>query len=75
MVSVSCLTVKINRKSKIRHENFRPSPPSRLYYPPLDSETGWTGELWSKTNPSIGKTKGIAYFFFGKTKIFSKFSD
>ena len=21
-----------------------------LVLPPLDSETGWTGELWSKTN-------------------------
>ena len=27
-----------------------PPPPSRSYYPPLDSETGWTGELWSKTH-------------------------
>ena len=44
-----------------------------LRLPPLDSETGWTGELWSKTNllnwpdwralvesrpPNIGKLKG-----------------
>ena len=36
-------------QSKIRHEDFRPSFVTyRL--PPLDSETGWTGELWSKTN-------------------------
>ena len=28
-----------------------PPPPSvTLRVPPLDSETGWTGELWSKTN-------------------------
>ena len=41
-------------RSKIRREDFlclfvRPPlpPPSRSGYPPLDSETGWTGELWS----------------------------
>ena len=38
--------------SYIRHEDFlllllRPPPPSRSGDPPLDSETGWTGELWS----------------------------
>ena len=40
-------------ESNIRHKDFRPSvrPPSvTLTVPPLDSETGWTGELWSKTN-------------------------
>ena len=26
------------------------SPFDRLRLPPLDSETGWTGELWLKTN-------------------------
>ena len=34
---------------------------------PLDSETGKTGDLWSKTNILNGKTKEIAffrYFFF-----------
>ena len=25
-------------------------PSVMLTVPPLDSETGWTGELWSKTN-------------------------
>ena len=40
--------------SKIRHEDFR--PPSfcpffeMLRVPLLDSEMGWTGELWSNTN-------------------------
>ena len=29
---------------------------------PLDSETGWTGELWSKTNSSNNKTKRKALF-------------
>ena len=40
--------------SYIRHEDFlllllllRP-PSVTLRGPPLDSETGWTGELWSK---------------------------
>ena len=41
-------------KSYIRYKNFRPSfglrPSVTLRGPPLDSETGWTGELWSKTN-------------------------
>ena len=42
-------------KSYIRHEDFlrlsvRPSSSSvTLRGPPLYSETGWTGELWSKT--------------------------
>ena len=39
------------QSSKIRHKDFRPSDSSvTLRGPPLDSETGWTGELWSKTN-------------------------
>ena len=43
--------------SNIRHEDFRPSvrsfvlPCVTLRGPPLDSETGWTGELWS--NPVL----------------------
>ena len=34
--------------SNIRQEDFRASV--TLVLPPLNSETGWTGELWSKTN-------------------------
>ena len=30
--------------------SVRPSSFVTLRGPPLDSETGWTGELWSKTN-------------------------
>ena len=42
---------KIYPKLDMRISFVRPPPPpSRSYYPPLDSETGWTGELWSKTN-------------------------
>ena len=44
-------------KSYIRKGKYRPATPtaadapsSRSGYPPLDSEMGWTGELWSKTN-------------------------
>ena len=33
-----------------------PPPPVTLTVPPLDSETGWTGELLSKTN-SLKKQK------------------
>ena len=36
--------------SNIRHKSFHSPPPSRSDQPPLDSETGWTGELWLKTN-------------------------
>ena len=37
-------------KSYIRHEDFRSSCSSvTLRVPPLISEMGWTGELWSKT--------------------------
>ena len=37
---------------------------------PLDSETGWTGELWSKTNCLNWQNKEIT-FFLAKKKIFS----
>ena len=40
--------------SNIRHEDFRPPPSVRLRVPPLKSETGWTGELWS--NPATTTT-------------------
>ena len=47
--------------SYIRHEDFRllllrPSSVT-LTVPPLDSEMGWTGELWSKTKSYIRKGK------------------
>ena len=33
--------------------------------PPLDSETGWTGELWSKWRPpNIGNLRGQPFFSF-----------
>ena len=34
----------------IRREDFRPAPSVLLIPPTLDSEMGWTGELWSKNN-------------------------
>ena len=40
---------------------------------PLDSEAGWTEELWSMTISLIGKTKKIT--LFSREKIFTKFSD
>ena len=40
--------------------------PSRSGDPPLDSETGWTEELWSKTNLLNWKTKRITFFFLQK---------
>ena len=36
-----------------------PPPSVTLRLPPLDSETGWTGELWSKTNLLKWKNKKI----------------
>ena len=38
------------RKGKCRPATTTTTTPSRSGDPPLDSETGWTGELWSKTN-------------------------
>ena len=42
--------------------------------PPLDSETGWTGELWSNRVLLILENLENSNFFRQK-KIFSKFSD
>ena len=40
------------KQSYIRHEDFCPlfGLCNAQGTPPLDSETGWTGELWSNTN-------------------------
>ena len=38
---------KLDTRISVRPSSVRPS---RSGDPPLDSETGWTGELWSKTN-------------------------
>ena len=35
-----------------------------LRLPPVDSETGWTGEPWSKTNILNWQTKWTAFFSF-----------
>ena len=67
----------IMTSSYIRHEDFtRPSvfrPSSvTLRLPPLISEMGWTGELWSKTKFLIleNKEDSIFYLFFRHKKIF-----
>ena len=45
------LKVDYSLESYIRHEDFlRSSSSVTLVLPPLKSETGRTGELWSKTN-------------------------
>ena len=66
--------------SNIRHTNFRLffvcSPVCScvpLGVPPLDSETGQTGELWSKTNHLNWQNQEYS-FFLAKKNIFSKFS-
>ena len=48
-----------SEKSNIRHEEFRLSFVTLIRPLPLDSEMGWTGELWSNINIR-GKTKKIA---------------
>ena len=73
----------VQRKSYIRHEDFirpfvRPSvrPSSvRLTVPPLDSEMGWTGELWSKTKFLILENleDSISIFFSPRKNIFPNF--
>ena len=45
-----------------------------LRVPPLDSEMGWTGELWSKTY-LLNWQKEDNRFFLAVQKIFLKFSD
>ena len=46
--------LSLKMKSYIRHEDFRSSfvclSVRQVRTTPLDSETGWTGELWLKTN-------------------------
>ena len=45
--SLLTITITLILKSYIRHEDFlRPSSVT-LVLPPMKSETGWTGELWS----------------------------
>ena len=53
VVAVSPQMRLVQVESNIRHEDFRSSvrPCVTLMGPPLDSETGWTGELWS--NPVL----------------------
>ena len=53
--------------SNIKHKDFRFRPsvrPSRLYYLPLDCETGWTGELWLKNNLHKWQNNVNIFFFF-----------
>ena len=59
--------IVLNNRILIRKDKCRPAtttpttPVSRSGCPPLDSEKGWTGELWQKTNLlNWKKTKGIA---------------
>ena len=37
-----------HEKSYMRHKDFR-FPSVTIVLPPLDSKTGWAGELWLKT--------------------------
>ena len=52
-----CTTQRLLDLSYIRHKDFcsfvRPDFSVTLVLPPLDSEMGWTGELWSKTKFQI----------------------
>ena len=54
-IDLTCIYEHVTFKaSNIRHKNFCPSR-VRLKVPPLDSEEGWTRELWLKT-------KRLAFF-------------
>ena len=59
--------------SNIRHQDFhacvRASSAVTLRLPPLDSETGWTGELWSKTNLLIWQNYDKTFFCAAKKKL------
>ena len=62
--------------SYIGHKDFRPPSvlcPSRSGDPPLDSETGWTGEIWLKTNLLNWQNKKNSIFFFYSRKKKKKF--
>ena len=72
------------RIASLRHRDFRPSPSGLLHpdfvmlrLPPLKSEMGWTGELWSKTNHLNWQNleNSISKVFFGKIFILKKKSD
>ena len=65
-----------------RHEDFCPPPSSILLRnaggPPLDSEMGWTGKLWSKTNLLKWQNKEksiylLFFFVFQQKKYIEKF--
>ena len=55
MVVKPPFVVRVREASYIRKGKCRPATPTTppvyvtLRVPPLDSEMGWTGELWSKT--------------------------
>ena len=62
--------------SNIRHYNFCSSPPLfvTLRQPPLDSELGWTGGLWSKINfPKCQNSEYNSFFFLQTKKYFQYF--
>ena len=48
-----CISITLEKRhllSNIGHKDFCPSPSVTLKVPPLDSETGLTGDFWSNTN-------------------------
>ena len=45
------------------HEDFRPPLSVTLRPLPLDSEMGWTGEGWSKTNLLNWQNKEDSFFW------------
>ena len=57
--------------SNIRDKEFRPSLFIMLRVPHLESETGWTGELWSKNNLLKYQNSEESIFLLLK-KVFSK---
>ena len=84
-VAVRVKALKYQLTTKKYDENHYPildtrisglRPPSvTLTVPPLDSETGWTGELWSKTNILNWQNSdnSILLFFFAKKFLLQNF--
>ena len=63
--------VEVNTSIQYKTQEF-PSSSVTLMLPPLDSETSWPGELWSKTNLLKWQNLDNSIFFFFFSDLFGK---